>query len=434
MAHRLETKGIALMKHINVSALLFAVLCFAFDGKAIADNPPLPVIPTNTFLVTKFGAVGDGKTVSTAAIQKTIDAASAAGGGVVLVPEGNFLTGPFTLASQIDLQLAKGASILIADDMKNHPIVNDRYQDCITAVNAHDIEISGEGTINGQGKVWWEAFRADYSMTHRPYLIKFNKCTRVYVHGVTLTNSPMFHLVPQNCTDVTIQGITILSPATAPNTDGIDPSGWNYLITNCTIDGGDDNIAVKPGGNSRSPGNKNYIIANCTFRHGHGMSIGSGTDNGIEDLHVSNCTFDSTDAGIRIKTARGRGGLLQNLTYESLIMNAVTNPIYIIDWYPERDAPKDPSTEKAQPITDHTPINRNIIIRNVTATACITAGIIRGLPEAPITHITLSNVTISAKAPMKIYYAQGIKFIDSKIVAEDGKPLTLFNAEVAGLE
>lgn len=422
------------MKHTSLFILPFAVLCFAWNGITRADNPPLPNIPTNTFLVTKFGAVGDGKTINSVAIQKTIDAATAAGGGVVLVPKGNFLTGPFTLASQINLQLAKGATILITDDMSKYPTVNDRYQDCITATGAHDIEISGDGTIDGQGKVWWDAFRADHSMTHRPYLIKFNKCTRVCVHGVTLTNSPMFHLVPQNCTDVTIQGITILSPSNAPNTDGIDPSGWNYLITNCTIDDGDDNIAVKPGSSSRSPGDKNFVITNCTFRHGHGMSVGSGTENGIEDLRVSNCTFDSTDAGIRIKTSRDRGGLLQNLTYENLTMTAVKNPIYIIDWYPERDAPKDPSTEKAQPVTTTTPINRNIVIRNVTATACPTAGIIRGLPEAPITNITLSNVTISAKSPMKIYFAQGIKFTDSKIVVESGKPLTLFNANVTGLE
>ncbi len=422
------------MKHIKFPALALTIVCLTLHGIARAENPPLPVIPTNTFNVTRFGAVGDGKTLNTAAIQKTIDAASAAGGGVVLVPEGNFLTGPFTLASQINLQLAKGATILITDDMKNYPATDDRYQDCISVTGAHDIEISGEGTINGQGKVWWDAFRADKSMTHRPYMIKFNKCTRVYVHDVTLCNSPMFHLVPQNCTDVTIRGITIQSPANAPNTDGIDPSGWNYLITNCTIDGGDDNIAVKPGASSRSPGDKNFIITNCTFRHGHGMSIGSGTENGIEDLHVSNCTFDQTDSGIRIKTLRGRGGLLQNLTYENLTMTGVKNPIYIIDWYPERTAPKDLSTEKPEPIDNRTPINKNIVIRNVTATACPTAGTIRGLPEAPISNVTLSNVTISAKSPMKVYFARGIKFVDSKITVENGKPLTLFNAEVTGLE
>ncbi len=413
--------------------LVLTACCLAFVGCVSGQNLPLPMIPTNTFRVTDYGAVGDGQTINTAAIQKTVDAAFKAGGGIVLVPEGRFLTGPFTLASRINLHLAKGAIILISDDMTNYPTDGARYQDCISVAGAQDVEISGEGTIDGQGKAWWAAFEANHAMTHRPYMIKLSNCKRVRIQGVTLSNSPMFHLVPQNCTDVTIWGITIKSPSNAHNTDGIDPSGWNYLITDCTIDAGDDNIAVKPG-SGRTPGNKNYTITNCKFLHGHGMSIGSGTSGGIENLRVSNCTFDGTDSGIRIKTARGRGGLLQNLIYENLTMTAVKNPIYIIDWYPERDAPRDPATETAEPITDRTPINKNIIIRNVTATNCPTAGTIRGLPEAPVTDVTLSNVTISAKAGLKIYHAHGIRFADSKIEVESGKPLTLFDAEVAGLE
>ena len=418
---------------MNRIQLAVPALVFAVSGSLFAQSPAFPVIPTNKFSVTQYGAVGDGKTMNTAAIQKTIDAAAKSGGGIVSVPEGRFLTGPFILASHINLYLAKGAAILIADDRTKYPVVKDRYQDCISVADAQDVEISGEGTIDGQGENWWAAFEADHLMTHRPYLVKFSNCQRVLVQGITLSNSPMFHLVPQNCTDVTIQGITIKSPSNAHNTDGIDPSGWNYLITDCTIDGGDDNIAVKPGG-GRSPGNKDYRITNCKFLHGHGMSIGSGTSGGIEDLTVSNCTFEGTDAGIRIKTARGRGGLLQNLIYENLTMTAVKNPIYIIDWYPEHDAPKDPSAEKAEPIADRTPINKNIVIRNVTVTNCPTAGTIRGLPEAPITDVTLSNVTISAKTGMKIYHAKGIHFTDSKINVENGKALTTFNAEVTGLE
>ena len=421
------------MHRFQTFVLALTACYFAFAWSVSAQNPALPVIPTNTFPVTLYGAVGDGQTMNTAAIQKTIDAASKAGGGIVLVPEGRFLTGPFLLTSRINLHLASNAVILISDDMAKHPVINARYQDCISVTNAQDIEISGEGTIDGQGKAWWAAFEADHSMTHRPYMIKLSNCNRVRVHGVTLSNSPMFHLVPQNCTDVTIQGITIKSPSNAHNTDGIDPSGWNYLITDCTIDAGDDNIAVKPG-SGRTPGDKNYTITNCRFLHGHGMSIGSGTSGGIEDLRVSNCSFDGTDSGIRIKTARGRGGLLQNLTYENLTMTAVKNPLYIIDWYPERDAPKDPATEKVEPVTDHTPINKNIIIRNVIATNCPTAGTVRGLPEAPVTDVTLSNVTISAKTGLKIYHARGIRFADSKIEVESGKRLTVFDAEVAGLE
>jgi polygalacturonase len=416
----------------NGVTAVVAGLIFTCALRVPAQSIPLPTIPHATFNVTNYGAVGDGKTMNTSAIQKTIDTASA-GGGTVLIPAGKFLTGPFTLASSINLHLVKNATILISDDLANYPSAKGRYQDSITASGAHDLEISGEGTIDGQGNAWWTAFRADKSMTHRPYMIKLSNCTRVRVHGVTLGNSPMFHLVPQNCTDVTIQGITIQAPANAPNTDGIDPSGWNFLITDCTIDTGDDNIAIKPA-NGRTPGNKNYTVKNCTFRHGHGCSVGSGTAGGIEDLKVSACTFNQTDSGIRIKTLRGNGGLLQNCTFENLRMTAVKNPIYIIDWYPERNAPKDPSTEKPEPVTDRTPLNKNIIIRNVTAADCPTAGTIRGLPEAPITGVTLSNVNISAKTGMKIYHAKGIKFVGSKITVESGKPLTAFDAEITGLE
>jgi polygalacturonase len=398
-----------------------------------AQGIPLPVIPDATFNITDYGAVGDGQTLNTAAIQKTIDAASAAGGGTVLVPAGKFLTKPFTLASSINLHLAKDAFILISDELTNYLAIRGRYPDSISASGAHDLEISGEGTIDGQGNAWWTAFRASRSMAPRPNLIKLSNCTRVRIHGVTLSNSPMFHLVPQNCMDVTIQGVTIKSPADAPNTDGIDPSGWNYLIADCTIDVGDDNIAIKPTG-SRTPGSKNLTIKNCAFMHGHGCSVGSGTANGIEDLTVSDCTFDQTDAGIRINTMRGNGGLLQNCTYENLKMTAVKNPIDIIDYYPERNAPKDPSTEQPEPITDRTPFNQNIIIRNVTATNCLAAGTIRGLPEAPITNVTLTNVNISAKTGMKIYYARKIRFAGSKIAAESGRPLMTFDAEATGLK
>lgn len=421
------------MISLRTSLAAILGLGFTLTASVHAQNPPLPEIPTATFNILEHGAVGDGKTLNTDAIQKTIDAASAAGGGIVLVPEGKFLTGPFKLASRINLKLARGAAILISDNIKTYPVVRGRYVDSITASDAHDIAITGEGTINGQGKAWWEAFRADRNMTHRPYMITLNRCTRVLVENVTLADSPMFHLVPKNCTDVTIRKITINAPAEAPNTDGIDPSGWNFLITDCTIDTGDDNIAVKPT-HERNPGNKNFLITNCRFLHGHGMSIGSGTEGGIEDLTVRDCIFDQTDSGIRIKTVRGRGGVLQNLTYADLKMTAVKNPIYIIDYYPERTAPKNPADAKPEPVNDRTPINKNITIRNVTATDCPTAGTIRGLPEMPIEDVTLTNVNISAKTGMKIYHARGIRFVDSKITAQSGKPLITYDAQVTGLE
>jgi polygalacturonase len=418
-------------------SLLFGFV-FMAGFRVHAQNIPLPAIPGAVFNIKDYGAVGDGKTLNTAAIQKTIDACSTNGGGTVLVPAGTFLFGPITLASSINLHLDKGATLLMSDDMPAYPVKTKRYQDCITASDAHDIEISGQGVIDGQGQAWWTAFMADskadkQTMAHRPYMTRLSNCTRVRVTGVTLQNSPMFHLVTRNCTDVTIQDITIKAPSNAANTDGMDPSGWNYLITGCSVDTGDDNIAIKPTA-GRTPGDKNFMVKNCTFLHGHGMSIGGGSANGVEDLTVSNCTFNGTDSGIRIKTSRGNGGLLQNLTYENITMTKVKNPIYINDYYPERNAPKDPSTEKAGPVTDRTPVNKNITIKNLIVTDCPNAGTIRGLPEMPISNVTLSNVNISAGTGLKIYHARGIHFINSRIVPESGKALITFNAEVTGLE
>ena len=423
------------MSPTRLPVLLSLLAGFNFAGAASVPvkTPPLPVIPHATFDITRYGAVGDGQTMNTAALQKTIAAAAAAGGGTVRVPAGKFLAGPFTLASHINLHLERGAVILITDDLAHYPVVGNRYQDAITVADAHDVAISGRGILDGQGAAWWTAFRSNPAMTHRPYLIKISNCTRVLVTGVTLKNSPMFHLVPQNCTDVTIQGIHISAPANSPNTDGIDPSGWNFLISNCAIDTGDDNIAIKPT-NARVPGNKNFLIRDCAFGHGHGCSIGSGTVGGIEDLTVSHCTFDQTDSGIRIKSGRDRGGLLQNVTYENLKMTAVKNPIYIIDFYPERTAPKDPATEKPEPVTPRTPINKNIVIRNVTATGCPTAGTIRGLPEMPIEGVTLSNVKISAETGLKIYHARAVRFEGSKISVKKGEPLITYDAQVSGLQ
>ena len=416
------------MKPTLAAILAYAALALPVAAQSI----PLPAIPAKTFDIVDFGAVPDGKTPATVAIQKAIETASAAGGGIVLVPPGKFLTGPFTLTNSIDLHLAKGAVLLLNDDRTTYPLSNKRFVDAITANNCHDLRLSGEGIIDGQGQSWWEAFHSDPNLPHRPYLIKFTNCERLEVSGVTLQNSPMFHLVPQGCTDVTIHDITIHAPGNASNTDGIDPSGWNFYITRCTIDTGDDNIAIKPG-HDRKPGNQNYLITDCHFVRGHGMSVGGGTAGGLDNLVVSNCTFLDTDSGIRIKTLRGNGGLLQNATYENLTMDGVRNPIYIIDWYPERNAPKDPSTEQKQAITGTTPLNQYIIIRDVTATNCANAGTIRGLPEAPITDVTLSNVHITAAAGMKIYHATNIKFIDSTIKAATGPTVDKFNAQITGL-
>jgi polygalacturonase len=396
-----------------------------------------PSIPDRTFSITDFGAVADGKTLATDAMKKAVDAAAKAGGGVVRVPAGRFLTSPFTLASKINLHLDKGATLLLINDIATYPKEPKTYTDWITAEDCQDVAITGEGTIDGQGQPWWDKYRkvngvAPAGLLHRPQMIRLIHCTRVLVQDVTLTNSPNFHLIPQQCEDVTIDHVTIKSPKDAPNTDGIDPSGWNFHFTRCTIDTGDDNIAIKPG-KALKPGRascENFLVEDCTFRAGHGMSIGGQTPGGLRGLVVRNCTFEGTEAGIRMKAPRGDGGLVEDCVYENLTMKGVKVPIYITSYYPS--IPKDVEKDAAQPGGPKTPIWRNIRISNVTVTDSPEAGRIIGLPEMPVTNLVLTNVRISAKKGLRIVHAKGVKFERCDVTASQGPALITSDAEISG--
>jgi polygalacturonase len=413
---------------------------------------PLPQIPDKTFNIKDYGAVADGTTLNTEAIQKTIDAASAAGGGTVLVPAGQFLTGPIKLASNLDFKVDTGATLLFSDDFKNYKLMpgrkgvvgNGRYEDLIFATDIHDLVISGHGTIDGQGKKWWDMFLPfkntmsdPAAPPHRPHLLVIHNCKRLLIEDITLTNSPMLHCVPEACQDVTIRGITIKSPATSPNTDGIDPSGINYFITKCTIDNGDDNIALKPVefAIEGQPSCQDFLITDCTFIHGHGMSIGGQTTGGLKHLVVRDCTFDSNDQGIRLKAPRGVGGLVEDCTYENLTMkNIKKTAIEITSYYPESKIPKDWSTEPTEAVDATTPIWKDIYITNVTITGAKAAGLIVGLPESHISNVVFTNVTIDAKKPLKIANADGIKFVNSQVTVSSGNALDAQNATVEGID
>jgi polygalacturonase len=398
-----------------------------------------PSIPSGSFNITDFGAVNDGKTLCTDAFRKAVAACEKAGGGTVLVPAGRFFTAPFSLDNNINLHLEAGSAIQFSDRVADLKVTDAGFENDISARDCHDIAITGSGTIDGSGAYFWRNFVEPKNnpfdapwMPHRPRLISLNRCTRVLVQGVTLTNSPMFHLVPSQCRDVTIDGIQIKSPANAPNTDGIDPSGIGFVITRCTFDTGDDDIAVK--GSTRvdpnEPSCENFLISNCKFLHGHGMSIGSESYGGVRNMLVRDCTFDGTEAGIRLKSPRGRGGLAENLTYENLTMKNVKNPILITSWYPK--IPTHPDQYTAHAVNNRTPIWRHIRITNVTSEGGSIAGQVVGLPEMPVEDVVLENVHVSAKKPIQIIFARGIRFINCDISAASGKPF-LFDAQVEGL-
>jgi polygalacturonase len=400
-----------------------------------------PSIPNHTFKITEYGAVGDGKTYDTSAIVKAISACQKTGGGIVDIPPGTYLTAPFSLASNLNLHLEKGSTILISNNPKDFTQEGGLFQNCIELNDGHDIAITGQGAIDGQGVFFWRHYvppknappNVTDAMPRRPRLIELTHCSRVLVQDITLMNSPSFHLVPSKCENVTIENIHIKSPVPSPNTDGIDPSGFNFLIQGCTIDTGDDCIAVKGGAryDPQRPSCENFLIADCTFLHGHGMSVGSETYGGVRNMIVRNCTFNGTDAGIRLKSPRGKGGLVENISYEHLTMKNVKNSILITSYYPK--IPVHPAQDLAQPVIDTTPQWRHIRISDVTSTQTLIAGQIIGLPEMPIEDVVLTKVYISATQPIEIAHAKAIHFIDCDISATMGKPI-IVDAEVEGLK
>ena len=372
-------------------------------------RPGLPVIPERTFLLTDFGAVGDGTTLNTEAFTQAIAAVKKAGGGKLVVPKGIFRTLPFVLCSSLDLHLDEGAVIQAPDSfaayglpdpstLKSQDEVKARVKTpapLITGKDLHDVALTGTGTIDGNGALWWawseRAARAVAKtepgriVYNRPHLVAIRGCERLLVADLTLSNSSKFHLVPSNITDLTIERVKVRAPFNAPNTDAIDPGpGTNFLIRDCDIDTGDDDIVIKSGGT-------NVLIENCTIKHGHGISIGSETVAGVNNMLVRHCTFEGTDNGIRIKSMRGAGGLVQNVRYTDIRMRNVANAIILQLDYVDNNRPD----FKGDPTK--VPVIRDILIDDVTIENSRNAGKIVGLPDSPITNITLRNVSITAE-------------------------------------
>jgi polygalacturonase len=364
-----------------------------------------------------YGAKGDGVSKDTAAIQAAIDACEQQGGGTVRLIAGTYLSAPIVLKSNITLQLDKGATLLGSPGHADYPPLTIFHlpdlQPLVSAANATNVAITGEGVIDGNGESWWQEARSirDIGILGtghpRPKLIIFDHCTHVRVEGVTIQNSPMWQLVPYYSDDVVIRNIKVLAPARSPNTDAIDPfSSSHVVIDHVFADVGDDNIAIKSGPiNSPGPDDpaREITITDCTFLHGHGLSIGSEIAGGVQNVRAERIHFEGTDNGIRVKANRDRGNDVSHLFFRDIDMKDVKYALVISEYYPKI---LPPDSEAAQPVTRLTPHFHDIVLENVTATGSTMAGAIVGLPEAPITGVVLRNVKLSAKTGLTIAYAE----------------------------
>lgn len=347
----------------------------------------------------------------TEAFRAAVDRAYAAGGGVIFVPAGKYPSGSIRLRSRITLYLESGAQIVFKDDPEEYGTLPEAAgtegragcTHCVYAWREEYVSVKGDGVLNGNGAAWWRAVREKRELKKgRPNLICFRECAHVRVEGVTLINSPSWTVHPLLCTDVTVEGVTIRNPADSPNTDGINPEGCsNVRILGCQVDVGDDCVTLKSGTENSAERRpcENITVANCTLLHGHGgLVIGSEMSGDVRNVTVSNCVFQDTDRGIRVKTRRRRGGVVENIHLGNLVMDRVMCPFVFNMYYScGEDGKRQYVGDKAaHPVDDGTPCLRNFRISDVTVTgAGAAAGFIYGLPERPVTGVTLSHVSVT---------------------------------------
>lgn len=415
------------------------------------------------FNVTAYGAKKDSSALATQAIQKAIAAAVKGGGGTVYFPPGKYKTGPIHLKSNITIQIDAGAEIHFTDNFDAYlPMVESRWEGTdvtnfsplFYANRAENIAITGRGLIDGHGKKWWayseihvknspgskwqdEFHRLNKDILRpdlpgwvergflRPPFIQFMHCKNVLIEGITIRNSPFWTVNPEFCENVTVTGVTINNPP-SPNTDGINPESCRYVhISNCHISVGDDCITIKSGkdraGRKMNVPAENHTITNCTMLSGHGgVVIGSEMSGGVKKIAISNCVFDGTDRGIRIKTARGRGGVVEDIRVDNIIMKNIRDQAIVLDM---QYAKTDP-----EPVSERTPAFRNIHFSNITAEVN-RAGYLNGLQEMPIENVSFTDLQIRAKTGFLIKAAKDVSFHNVKVSTQTGPAIEAENVQ-----
>ncbi len=451
----------------------------------------------DTLNITKFGAQNDGITLNTRSINEAITACSKNGGGVVLIPEGLWLTGPIELKSNVNLHLQENALLQFTKDFNQYQLVKGewegipqmRNQSPISAKHANNIAITGDGIIDGNGDAWraikkdkltesqWNKlvasggvldggqriwypsaksqkgselknagaidavktpeFYASVKDFLRPNLLVLNSCKRVLLQGVTFQNSPAWNLHPLMCEDLIVRNIYAKNPWNAQNGDGIDlESCKNVLIEGSTFDVGDDGICIKSGrdaaGRKRGMPTQNVVVRNSTVYHAHGgFVIGSEMSGGANNLFVYNCSFIGTDVGLRFKTTRGRGGVVEAVYAKDIVMKDIGGEAILFDMYYAAQDPVPLKGEKREtpkvvnyPVTEETPVFKDFHISNIVCDGAAKAIFIRGLPEMNITDIYLENITIQSKAGIQIQEAKNIHQKNINIVTEQNTTQT----------
>jgi len=394
------------------------------QGKKTEEIKVLTLKESVTLNVKRIGAKGDGKTLDTNAIQAAI--LSCPDNGRVYFPDGNYYTGPLFLRSNITIELAKNAKLIGDIDRNHYPILpgvtftsdeKDEYNlgswegnplDCfasiITGVNVENVNIIGEGVIDGNANNadWWVDVR-NKRIAWRPRGVFLNHCKNIVLQGVTVTNTPSWNLHPYFSEDLKFLDLKLINPKNSPNTDGCDPESCkNVDIIGVNFSVGDDCIAIKSGkiymGRKYKKPSEFFNIRNCSMNFGHGaIVLGSEMSGGIKNITVSKCLFNQTDRGLRIKTRRGRGkdAIIDGIVFENIQMDDVLTPLVINMFYfcdPDGHTEYVYSKEKL-PVDERTPYLGEFVFKDIDCkNVNVAAGTFYGLPEQPIKSINIENV------------------------------------------
>ena len=417
--------------------------------------------PKTTFNILDFGAVADGETINTLAINSAIDSCSIIGGGKVIIPSGSFVTGSIVLKSNVNLHLEEGANVLFSTNPDDYlPMVHTsfegveimNYSPLIRAYKQKNIAVTGKGTFNGQASNtnWWPWAGKDiygykegepkqhdsinlprlrlmnenntplsertFGKGHqlRPSFFEPLECENVLLQGVTITNTPFWIIHPLKCDYIRVDGVTVNSHG--PNNDGCDPEySKNIHITNCTFNTGDDCIAIKSGRNDEgrrvNMPSENIVVENCNMKDGHGgVVIGSEISAGVRNVFIRNCIMDSPnlDRAIRIKTNTLRGGFVENVYAKNLKVGQVKEALLRINTYYSIYGNQE---------GHFIPSIKNIHLEDIQVENSGKYGLlIKGREQKPIENVTLTNVTIKgAKEPLSIENSEPIVFKNTTI-------------------
>lgn len=475
-------------KMIAAVAVLLSLACLSAQAEEmkapafVSQKVALPKIPKYSVNIKDFGGVGDGGTMNTDAFAEAMKQLASKGGGRLVVPAGIWLTGPIQFENNTELHVEQGSLVLFTTDFDAYPEVNTIYEGNssnrkmapLWAYKKHDVAITGPGAFDGQGQAWRPSKKGKFTdsqwkeltsgkgiveknvwypdakadalagkagnpdmrrVTQRPVLLEFTECQRVLLQDVTLSNSPAWNTHPLKCEDVTIDHVSIRNPWYAQNGDGLDLESCNrVIIKNSTFDVGDDAICIKSGKDKEGRDWKmpcqNVVIEGCTVLHGHGgFVIGSEMSSGARNIYVNNCLFNGTDTGLRLKSTRGRGGVVEDIYVNNINMVGIAGDAFTFDLYYANKpvggkADKDASvTDAVPPVTEETPCFKNLYISNITCQGAQRAIYFNGLPEMPLENLILSNSLFVCEKGAELHYAKDITFDNVKIQNSKGERL-----------